>query len=324
MSRELAYVALTRGRKENHAFIATDIADLGYDGAPAPEQTGRQILEQILATTSTETSATETLRALQDDATSLAQLAPIHETLVQAAQRQRWTTVIAGCGFTDEQTAQVLNSPAYGALVAALRRAEHDGHPMHRVLPALAAAAPLAIRDNEEGNEASDGAQPARDIAAVLHHRVTTWHDHTGPAQGRQPQLIGGIITPAGDLGDAPTDQVDAVHQLETLMTNRVDALVRQALQRPPAWLRALGPPPTDPRRRASWTEAVTVIAAYRDRYTVPEHGHPLGSPDIADPDQGLARRRAHAAARQARGTAIPRRRTAATSAPGSHPTPSL
>ena len=28
MSRELAYVALTRGRKENHAFIATDIPDL--------------------------------------------------------------------------------------------------------------------------------------------------------------------------------------------------------------------------------------------------------------------------------------------------------
>ena len=107
-------------------------------------------------------------------------------------------------------------------------------------------------------------------------------------------------------------------------MTNRLDALVRQALQRPPAWLRALGPPPTDPRRRASWTQAVTVIAAYRDRYTVPEHGHPLGTTDITDPDQALARRRAHAAARQARSAASPRRSTAPTPTPDAHPTPSL
>jgi conjugative relaxase-like TrwC/TraI family protein len=323
MSRELAYVALTRGRTENHAFIATDVAQLAYDGAPGTEQTGRQILQQILATSNAQTSATETLRVLHNDATSLAQLAPIHETLVQAAQRQRWTNVIAGCGFTDEQTAQVLGSPASGALVAALRRAEHDGHPMHRVLPALAAAAPLAIGNNE-ANEANDGAQPARDIAAVLHHRVATWHHNTQPTQRRQPQLIGGIITPAGDLGDAPTDHIDAVHQLETLMANRVDALVRQALQRPPTWLRTLGPPPADPRRRAGWTEAVTVIAAYRDRYTVPEHGHPLGNANIADPDQVLARRRAHAAARQVRSAASPRRSTTATPTSDAHPTPSL
>ena len=69
MSRELAYVALTRGRQENHAYIATDIADFSYDGAPAPGQTGRQILQQILATTDAQTSATETLRDLHDEAT---------------------------------------------------------------------------------------------------------------------------------------------------------------------------------------------------------------------------------------------------------------
>ena len=137
MSRELAYVALTRGRQENHAFVATDIPDLDYDGAPAPDQAGRQILTQILATTDAQTSATATLRALHDNATSLAHLAPILETLVHDAQRRRWATVIGGSGLTAEQTDRVLNSPAYGPLVAALSRAEHDGHPMHRMLPAL-------------------------------------------------------------------------------------------------------------------------------------------------------------------------------------------
>ncbi len=298
MSRELAYVAMTRGRAENHAFIATDIPDLGYDGAPAPEQTGRHVMAQILATTGAQTSATQTLRALHDEATSLAQLAPIHETLVQTAQRQRWATVIAGSGLTDGQLRRVETSPAYGPLVAAMRRADHDGHPMHRMLPALIAAAPLDVRDGT-----TDNAAPARDLAAVLHRRVTTWHEHAASPQGhRAAPLIGGLVTPAGHLDtDVPADQRGAIEQLEALMTSRVAALTRQALQHPPTWLRALGTPPADPRRRSAWVGAVGVIAAYRDRYDVPEHGHPLGEPDPPDPNQRAGRRRAVAAGRLAR-----------------------
>jgi conjugative relaxase-like TrwC/TraI family protein len=298
MSRELAYVALTRGRAENHAYMATDVADLSYDGAPAPEQTGRQVMAQILATSSAQTSATQTLRDLQDEATSLAQLAPIHETLVQQAQHHHWAAVIAGSRLTAEQAEQVLTSPAYGPLVAALRRAEHDGHPMQQVLPALAAAAPL---DN------TDGIAQARDLAAVLHHRVTAWHDRARPSQGGRAQpLIGGIIAPAGPLGaDIPADQRAAIDQLEALMTNRVDAVTRHLLQDPPAWVRRLAPTAADPRGPKRWLAVVGTIAAYRDRYTVPEHGHPLGNPDIADPIQRSARQRALIAAR-----AISRRAT--------------
>jgi hypothetical protein len=114
MNRELAYVAMTRGRAENHAFIATDIPDLGYDGAPQPEQTGRQIMAQILGTTGAQASATQTLRALQDSATSLAQLAPMHETLVQTAQRRRWAPIIAGSGLTADELAAVEDHPRTG------------------------------------------------------------------------------------------------------------------------------------------------------------------------------------------------------------------
>ncbi len=298
MSRELAYVAMTRGRTENHAFISTDIPDLGYDGAPAPEQTGRQGLAQILATTGAQTSATQTLRALQDDATSLAQLAPMHETLVQTAQRQRWASVIAGSGLTVAQLARVEASPAYGPLVAALRRAEYDGHPMQRVLPALVATAPLDVP-----NHTTEDAAMARDLAAVLHHRVTAWHERATPPPGQRGEpLIGGLITPAGPLDtDVPVDQRAAIEQLEALMTSRVAAVTRQVLQNPPSWLRALGAPPADPRRRSTWVTAVGLIAAYRDRYQVPEHGHPLGQPDAPDPNQRIARRRAIAPGHRAR-----------------------
>ena len=312
MSRELAYVAMTRGRADNHAFIATDIPDLGYDGEPAPERTGREVLAQILANTGAQTSATQTLRALQEGATSLAQLAPMHETLVQTAQRQRWARVIAGSGMTDDQVRQVEASPGYGPLVAALRRAEHDGNPMQRVLAALIAAAPLDTR-----NDTSEDVATARDLAAVLHHRVTTWHERTAPSPGHRAEpLVGGCITPAGHLDtDMPADQRAAVEQLEALMTSRSAALTQHLLQNPPTWLRALGAPPADPRRRATWITAVGLIAAYRDRYQVPEHGHPLGDPEPADPNQRIARRRALGASRQARAATTARPRTFSTAA---------
>jgi energy-coupling factor transporter ATP-binding protein EcfA2 len=305
MSRELAYVALTRGREENHAFVATDIADLGYDGAPAPEQSGRQVLQQILATTGAQTSATETLRALYDDASSLAQLAPIHETLVQDAQRRHWATVMAGCGLTPEQGERVLTSPAYGPLAAALRRAEHDGHPMHRVLPALAAAAPFDAGDNDPNDPA-----PARDIAAALQYRVTSWHEHTASPFGHRAEpLIGGIITPAGPLGaDIPVDQRIVIEQVEALITSRVDTVTRQLLTEPPTWLlRALGRPPADPRSRRTWINAARTIAAYRDRYAVPDHGHPLGADNSADSAQRRNRGLALRAARHVRDLNAPR-----------------
>jgi len=236
------------------------IPDLGYDGAPAPDRTGRHVMAQILATTGAQTSATQTLRALQDQATSLAQLAPIHETLVQTAQRHRWAAVIAGSGLTVDQLRRVEASPAYGPLVAALRRADYDGHPMQRVLPALVAAAPLDVP-----NDTTDDAAAARDLAAVLHHRVTGWHERAMPSPGHRPEpLIGGLITPAGQLdAHVPADQRGAIEQIEALMTSRVDAVTRQVLRNPPTWLRRLGTPPADPRRRPTWVAAVELIAAF-------------------------------------------------------------
>jgi len=265
----------------------------------------RQVLEQILVTTGAHTSATQTLRALHDEATSLAQLAPIHETLVQQAQRQHWATVIARCGLTNEQTEWVLASSAYGPLVAALRRAEHDGHPMQRVLPALAAAAPLDTSDT------TGGPAPARDLAAVLHHRVTAWHEHTAPPSGRRAQpLIGGIITPAGELSDdVPSDQRVAIEQVEALMTSRVDTVTTQLLRNPPPWLRRLATGHANPRSNHTFIATVATIAAYRDRYTIPDHGHPLGEGEPSDPIQRGARQRALAAARAiSRTAAAPRR----------------
>jgi conjugative relaxase-like TrwC/TraI family protein len=61
VTREAAYVAMTRGRTANHAYVATDSADVDHDGAPTPPADGAHILRAILAHPGAELSATESL-----------------------------------------------------------------------------------------------------------------------------------------------------------------------------------------------------------------------------------------------------------------------
>lgn len=61
VTREAAYVAMTRGRAANHAYIAIDCPDVDHDGAPTPPADGARVLRAILANSGAELSATESL-----------------------------------------------------------------------------------------------------------------------------------------------------------------------------------------------------------------------------------------------------------------------
>ena len=86
-NRQQLYVAMTRGRESNHAYIALDGLDPSCPQPPDSNgvPTERQVLEKVLATDGAELSATVTLRRRQDDATSLRRLLPIRDTLTAAA-----------------------------------------------------------------------------------------------------------------------------------------------------------------------------------------------------------------------------------------------
>ena len=88
MSREALYVAMTRGREANIAYVATDAVDPSCDQLPDVHavRTGRQVLEQVLGTSSSEQSATQTLAERHDSALSLKTLRPIRETLAATVQ----------------------------------------------------------------------------------------------------------------------------------------------------------------------------------------------------------------------------------------------
>nr|WP_197709369.1 hypothetical protein [Tessaracoccus timonensis] len=102
-----------------------------------------------------ELSAHETITAEQDQGGSIGQLAAEYETIAAAAQHDRWATLARGSGLTDEQEQAVIDSDAFGALTAELRRAEANHHNADTLLPRLIKARGFADAD---------------DIASVIHH----------------------------------------------------------------------------------------------------------------------------------------------------------
>ena len=98
-------------------------------------QTAQDVLAAVLANTGTETSAHETLRRAHHDAESWATLHAEYQTLAQTAQADRWNTLLAHSGLTDQQVEQVRSSGAHGPLLTAFRDAESRGLDLEISLP---------------------------------------------------------------------------------------------------------------------------------------------------------------------------------------------
>ena len=88
MTRQQLYVAMTRGRGANHAYVCVDAMDPSCTQPPDVSRTptARQVIEKVLATDGAELSATATLRRRQNEASSLGRLLPIRDTLSAVAE----------------------------------------------------------------------------------------------------------------------------------------------------------------------------------------------------------------------------------------------
>jgi conjugative relaxase-like TrwC/TraI family protein len=257
MTRENLYVALTRGRAANLAYVAVDKPDPADEG-PHPgdniEATARSVLHGVLQHVGAELSAHQTITAEHETWGSLAQLAAEYETIAAAAQHDRWATLIHTSGLTEEQADQAIGSDAFGALTAELRRAEANHHDVDTLLPRLVAAR---------------GFTDADDVAAVLHFRVavaTAWPAGSGRAR-KTPRLIAGLIPEA--TGTMSPDMRQALTERRDLIETRADAILDQALNTNEAWTSGLGTPPDDERAAAAWRYQTRTVAAYRDRYGI-------------------------------------------------------
>ncbi|WP_260458651.1 MobF family relaxase [Actinotalea ferrariae] len=249
MVRENLYVAMTRGRHDNHLYLALDDIDPACDHLPESQSgpDGHDAFAAILATSGAELSATEIIAASQDDVASLRRLEPIRQTLIADAAGHRWDATFPDVGLTADQCEQITTSPARGPLITALERGRTLGHPMRQVLASLVADRPI------------DGASPAHDVAAVLHHRVDRWLR----TQVDDPATI--RVTP--DVADAPDDISNLLRQVDQLIAERTEALTDRAIDARPDWLVGLGPVPADPAGLLAWRARLATHVT-RDEFT--------------------------------------------------------
>jgi hypothetical protein len=312
MTREVLYVMLTRARETNRAYVCTDRAAEPLSGFADEPVTGRSVLLAVLSHVGAATSAHEVRDLEAEQARSIRILAAEYETLAHHAQATRWAAMLAAAGLRADVLAAVEESPAFGALSVALRRAEAHGLPIGHALSRVVAGV-------QEG---------ARDGAAVLHARVERWATteldagRAGPAR-----LVAGLFPAADAPGDAA--MLAALDARERLIEQRADALVDRAQAADSAWLRHLGPEPAEPTAAACWRRRARTVAAYRERHDITDPNRPLGAarlsplqqhPELRLAAQAVAAAMPPPAGRSAPGTSA-RRSTRAAPA-GSQPCP--
>ncbi|MFD7161478.1 MobF family relaxase [Kribbella sp. NPDC059898] len=247
LTRALLYVGMTRGRHSNIGYVAThqSMPDLHE---PHPDQTMQDVLEAVLNNPGVEQSAHEIMRQELDNVTRLDRLIPVHEHLCQLDARARYRAASASTGLCAGDRAALEASPAYGALVAELRRAEAAGLSASDVLGRAVDQATLA---------------DAVDLAAVLHARVERLVSRTLRRSGRQP--VAGLVTPAVNVSDP--NLVAPLRELEAQISQRADDLVQQAAEDGADWYDELV------RQVALPNEALRsiarAIASYRELYNI-------------------------------------------------------
>ncbi|MBL3678896.1 MobF family relaxase [Leucobacter chromiireducens] len=295
MTRENLYVAFTRGKEANLAYVSTDTPD---DAHAHPhevediEEAARRVLYGVLHHSGAELSVHETIQAEQERWGSILQLAAEYETIATEAQHDRWATLIRTSGLTDTQTEAALSSEAFAALAAELRRAEANHHDVDRLFPRLAKAR---------------GFDDADDIASVLRWRLATVTQHpaTNGRAAQAPRLIAGLITVADGITEP--DMRQALAERHQLIEQRAAALAERATADGAPWVQALGARPDDPRKQEAWARYVRTVAAYRDRYGVTSDDALGPAPDgIA---QTIDQARAAQAIQRARALTIQRER---------------
>ncbi|MHB1490099.1 MAG: hypothetical protein ACYCTH_06320, partial [Cellulomonas sp.] len=220
-------------------------------------------------------SATQTIARNLDEASSLARLEPIRQTLAADAAIRRWIQTLPDCGLSPTQVHAIDSSPARRPLITALRDGENAGHPMRAVLTRLIATRPPGDSDL------------AGDIAAVLHQQVAAWLD--AQSEARHP------TSAAHDRRPEPVDPADpaadAIAQIDALISGRITNLAERAITIRPGWLCPLGDLPDPGLARTAWTRQIEAIAAHHDRTgaprepTAPPTPTPLSEPPTTNPD---------------------------------------
>jgi len=280
-TRENLYVSMSRGRESNIAYVALDQPDDSHT-TPEPEDvSARTVLYGVLQHSGASLSAHQTMEAEYELHGGIDRLAAELETIAADAQRDRFIDLLRRSGLTALQRSVVVESPAFGPLAAALRRAEAYHHDLDQLVPRIVA---------------QHGLDDAEDVAAVLRYRLEKLADSPPRGCRLRPRLIAGLIPePFGPMSD---EDRRAIAERKQLIVGRARALAERAVRNDEAWVRRLGAQPDESSARERWLRAVSTVAAYRDRYRITSN-LPAGAGERAA-SQRTDRVRAMCAAREA------------------------
>ena len=244
-SRELLYVAMTRGRMGNTAHVVTDhVLDPDLERPAEHERLARSVLGEVLRRESGDRSATETLREAYAAAGSLRTLLPRYQYASGVHADSPARDVVAA-GMAPDAAADVIAAPAWNALAERIGMLEARGVDVASELRAT-----LAERD----------LGGAEDPAAVLHMRLQ------GAVEASRPPG-GDWLPPAPAAGDESLP-VYLRELRESMETRAADLGAIAAVERPD-WTKSLPPVPSEPTARAGWEQVAGRVAAYREAYEV-------------------------------------------------------
>lgn len=268
-----AYVALTRGRHTNTAYVVTL-------STPADEKPGiaqsveprpaRAVLADTFDRPPPERTALAEMEAAREEHRSITtQLDHLAEWSAHATAGRfgrLWDQLAAEGVITDEQRQNIAIDRSTRALERKLRSAEVAGHDPEHVARGLLGASSLA---------------GARSVAQVLHARISKSDLDLTPR-----------LATAGDLVPRwGVDEADTAH-LRTVaadLDTRRHELGAQLAEEPPAWLvDAIGPVPGDVIGREEWERKAGWAATSREA-TGHDGDRPLGVP----PKAGVVERHA-------------------------------
>ena len=303
MTRELLYVAMTRGRANNSVWVGLPDPDgLAHENR-SPWETndegeprwampnGASILARALAAVGAEQTAHEQRDAEIAAHTNLGRLVAEHEVLASHAVApglaDHLATLHPAIAFT--------TSPAWDALVSTFRHA-HAVNPERALRlvrippsgrPTSFVQGALGLWDGDADGvplrpftTSDDDGAPALDPTAVLHWRLASALVHPAPVPDDDPAFVAGQVARIHTHDPA---LADLARQSETLIAGWVAHLARKLDDDPPPWTELLPPAPVgDPAMLDAWRRARLAVAVYRDAWQVTAPT-PLGPTPIED-----------------------------------------
>ncbi len=255
LTRELLYVSMTRGRHSNTAYVSENDPDEDEILDPSARSSWRVILGEILAAEGAERTAHEVRDFERQHADSLERLSREYDYLAQIAASLDLTKAIVG--LMPGRSDKMHESPAWGAAVAAWRRASNVNRP-----------GALRILNEALGSETN-----ARDLAAVAHARLRRFCS-------AMPQSALDPVTEL--LAIDRSDLAALIDQVRRRIRNRAERVAKAALLDEPEWATQLRRNIGEGTNPSDSAALIREVAVYRDRWGVSSATLPLG-PTPAD-----------------------------------------